>query len=541
MGWKHCTDRSRLDASSRDADRGRNYRTARIGLILLGLAGGWFVAANQWAFSAEVSACVPPERQTPQKMQTLSAEESVKAQSPQQPARPNILLCIADDWGWPHAGAYGDPVVQTPTFDRLAREGVLFTHAFVTAPTCTASRGGILTGQAIHRLEEGANLWSRLPAKFRCYPDLLREAGYEVGFQGKGWAPGTLEGTGRTENPAGPRYKNFQQFLDKLPAGKPFCFWFGSTDPHRPYELGSGAASGMDPAKVRTPGWLPDTPTVRSDLCDYYFEVQRFDRDVGQIIALLENRGLLENTLVVITGDNGPPFPRGKANLYDAGCRAPLVVAWKGKVPGGRRVDDFVSLADLAPTFLEAAGLKPLPEMTGRSLLTILCSDKSGQVDPTRDHVFLERERHAWVRPEGKSYPIRAIRTAEFLYLRNFRPELWPAGDPDFPNVVGFYGDVDGSPTKTEILQRQAEPAMAPFYQRAFAKRPAEELYDLRTDPDQLHNVAGKPEYADIQAKLRSRLEQWMQQTGDPRAQGETDRWDAACPYVGQKTPKEKP
>jgi len=483
---------------------------------------GWVVLVGCWA-AVGVGLAAESEKPIPATGQSSD--------------RPNILLCIADDWGWPHAGAYGDPLVQTPTLDRLAREGVLFTRAFVAAPTCTASRGALLTGQAIHRLEEGANLWSRLPAKFRCYPELLREAGYEVGFQGKGWAPGSLEDTGRTENPAGPKYKNFQQFLDKLPPGKPFCFWFGSTDPHRPYELGAGAASGMDPAKVRVPGWLPDTPTVRSDLCDYYFEVERFDRDVGQILALLEKRGLLENTLVVVTGDNGPPFPRGKANLYDAGCRVPLVAAWKGKIPGGRKVNDFVSLADLAPTFLEAAGLKPLPEMTGRSLLPILCSDKSGQVDPTRDHVFLERERHAWVRPEGKSYPIRAVRTEQFLYIRNFRPDLWPAGDPDFPNVVGFYGDVDSSPTKTEILQRQAEPAIAPFYQRAFAKRPAEELYDLRTDPDQLHNVAGQAPYAQIQTDLRRRLEEWMRQTGDPRAQGETDRWDAACPYVGRKEP----
>ncbi len=451
--------------------------------------------------------------------------------------RPNILLCIADDWGWPHAGAYGDPVVQTPVFDRLAREGVLFSHAFVTAPTCTASRGGILTGQAIHRLEEGANLWSRLPAKFRCYPELLREADYVVGFQGKGWGPGTIEGTGRSENPAGPRWKSFRQFLDQLPPGKPFCFWFGSTDPHRPYEPGSGAASGIDPAKVRVPGWLPDTPVVRSDLCDYYFEVQRFDRDVGQILALLEERGLLDNTLIVVTSDNGPPFPRGKANLYDAGCRVPLVVLWKGQIPGGRKVDDWITLADLAPTFLETTGLKPLPEMTGRSFLDILRSDKSGRVAPDRDHVFLERERHAWVRPEGQSYPIRAIRTDRFLYIRNFRPQLWPAGDPNFPNVVGFYGDVDGSPTKTEILQRQKEPSIAPFFQRAFALRPAEELYDLRTDPDQLQNVAGQSEYAQIQAELRTRLYRWMQQTGDPRSKGETDRWDAPCPYVGQKSP----
>lgn len=462
------------------------------------------------------------------------------SEGPAADERPNILFCIADDWAWPHAGAYGDKVVKTPTFDRIAREGVRFTHTYVTAPSCTASRGGILTGQAIHRLEEGGNLWSTLPAKFKCYPDVLEEAGYAVGLQGKGWGPGTIQGTGRTRNPAGPPFKGFKPFLDSVPQGKPFCFWFGGLDPHRPYDKDSGVRSGMDPARVEVPPWLPDTPTVRKDICDYYFEVERFDRDVGEIVRLLEERKLLRNTLIVVTGDNGSPFPRAKATLYDAGTRAPMAVCWKARVPGGRVVDDFVSHADLAPTFLEAAGLKPLPEMTGRGLLDVLLSGKSGRVDPARDHAVTERERHAWVRPGGKSYPSRALRTADFLYVRNFRPELWPAGDPDFPNLVGFYGDVDGSPSKEEIIARRDEPAIAPFFKMAFAKRPAEELYDVRKDPGQTRNVAGEAEYADVQKKLSGRLQEWMAATADPRAKGETDRWDEACPYVGAKTRPKK-
>lgn len=522
-----------------------------IEVILFSLSGLGISAWDNGVLSAEIfnQLPVPQAESTPptkplllpqRPTQIVSAEESAPANRIQQTTRPNILLCIADDWAWPHAGAYGDPVVQTPTFDRLARHGVLFTHAFTPAPTCAPSRAGILTGQAIHRLEEAANQRCRFPAKLRCYPEILQRGGYVVGLQGKGWGPGVIEATGRTENPAGPTYRNFRQFLDTLPPGKPFCFWFGSPDPHRPYQPGAGVRAGLDPAKVRVPGWLPDTPTVRNDLCDYYFEVQRFDRQVGEIIALLEKRGLLDNTLIVVTSDNGLPFPRGKANLYDGGCRVPLVVAWKRKISGGRTVEDLVSLVDLAPTFLEAAGLKPPPEMTGRSLLPLLVSEKSGCVDPKRDAVFLERERHGWVRPGGKSYPIRAIRTRQFLYIWNLRPDLWPAGDPDFASVVGFYGDMDPNPVKNEILQRQTEPAFAPFYQRGFAKRPPEELYDLRKDPDQLHNVAGQPEYAEIQAKLRARLQQWMQQTGDPRAEGETDLWDKA-PYLGPKPSKEKP
>lgn len=180
--------------------------------------------------------------------------------------RPNVLFAIGDDWGWPHAGAYGDPVVKTPTFDRLATQGILFPRAHVIAPTCTASRGGILTGQAAHRLEDGANLWSRLPAKFRCYPDILEESGYIVGSMRKGWGPGSLEGTGRNRNPAGPVFRSFKDFLATVPPDRPFCFWFGSNDPHRPYEKGSGAASGMDLGKIRVPPFLPDTPSEMNNL-----------------------------------------------------------------------------------------------------------------------------------------------------------------------------------------------------------------------------------------------------------------------------------
>lgn len=461
---------------------------------------------------------------------------------PARPAddRPNLLFAIADDWGWPHAGAYGDAVVRTPTFDRLAREGVLFHHAFVAAPSCTASRGAILTGQAIHRLEEGGNLWSILPQKFPVYPDLLEASGYAVGHARKGWGPGTLAGSGRTRNPAGPQFKSFEEFWKTLPDGKPFCFWFGSLDPHRPYERDSGLRSGLKPDAVQVPAFLPDTPVVRRDILDYYFEIERFDREVGQIVGLLEKAGRLDNTIVVMTSDNGMPFPRAKATLYDGGTRVPLAVRWPAKVRGGRSVEDFISGCDFAPTFLEAAGLKPLAEMTGRSFLDLLTGGRAGRVDPRRDKVFTERERHAAVREGNKSYPVRAVRTREFLYLRNLRPQLWPAGDPAFPNVVGPFGDVDGSPTKSEILDRREEAAMAPFFTLAFAKRPAEELYDLTKDPAQLHNVAGAPEYAAAQKKLRAELERWMRETGDPRAEGETDFWDT-CPYVaGQPRPKAK-
>jgi len=444
-------------------------------------------------------------------------------------SRPDILFCLADDWAWPHAGAYGDKIVKTPAFDRVAREGILFTRVFSAAPSCTPSRAAMLTGQAPHRLKEGGNLHGFLPKEFPVYPDLLEKAGYAVGFTRKGWGPGKFQAGGRSRNPAGPNFKRFQDFLKTVPAGKPFCFWFGSTDPHRPYEKGSGLAAGMNPHDVIVPPYLPDTPEIRSDILDYYVEVQRFDHDVGELLEAIEAAGRSANTLVVISGDNGWPFPRGKANLYDAGTRQPFAVRWPAKVRAtGKTIDAFVSLADLAPTFLEAAGLSPLPEMTGQSLLPLLAGKKQNG----RDMVFVERERHANVRKGDLSYPARAVRTKEFLYIRNLRPDRWPAGDPEVWKAVGPFGDCDGSPSKEFILGHRDEPKVASFFHQAFEKRPAEELYDLSKDLHQIVNVAEQPSYAAARKSMRAALDRWMSETKDPRATSDDDRWDR-YPYFG--------
>lgn len=466
--------------------------------------------------------------------------------------RPNILFCLADDWSWPHASIAGDKVVKTPTFDRVAREGVLFKNAFVSAPSCTPSRGAILTGQWHWRLEQGGNLWSTLPAKFDVYPDILENAGYRVGFTRKGWGPGRNEPGGRKRNPAGPHFKNFQQFLKSGPQGKPFCFWFGSTDPHRAYTWQSGVKSGMRLEDVEVPACMPDSEEVRTDICDYYWEVQRFDTEVGELLKILEDNGELDNTLVVISGDNGMPFPRCKSNLYDLGTNVPLAVRWPARVKGGRVVEDFISLADLAPTFLEAAGLKTTPDMTAKSFLDVLTSGKSGRVDPKRDHVLTGKERHVPGQQTGMAgYPMRAIRTHNFLYIRNFRPDRWPAGAPkgytQFIDIVVSrprgthygYADIDASPTKSYMLKHRDDPKVARLFELAFGKRSAEELYDLRKDPAQLNNVADRPDYAKVKNKLTADLMTELKATKDPRIIGNGDIFDT-YPYYGSM-PGRKP
>ena len=467
----------------------------------------------------------------PEKVRELAAMLAGIRQAGAQPAaarRPNIVLAIADDWSFPHAGIYGDRTVRTPNVDRVAREGTRFTHAFVAAPSCTPSRAALLTGQAVHRLEEGGNLHGFLPKSYPVYPDLLEEAGYVVGYTGKGWGPGRFEPGGRARNPAGALFKSFDEFLQQRAKGSPFCFWFGSTDPHRPYEPGTGAQAGMNPAQVQVPRFLPDSAGVRNDLLDYYFEVQRFDRDLGQIVDALERAGELEHTIIVVTSDNGMPFPRAKATVYDGGARVPLVVRWPGASRPGTVVDAFVSLTDLAPTLLDSAGIKPPEVMTGRSLLPLL----RGEVQPGRERVFIERERHANVRRGDLSYPVRAIRTKDYLYIRNFRPDRWPAGDPEQYVAVGPFGDIDGGPSKSLLLDRPTDSAIARFFHLATAKRPAEELYDLRRDPEQIENVAGRPAHRAAGQRLRAELDRWMRETGDPRATVDDDRWDR-FPYYG--------
>ncbi len=263
----------------------------------------------------------------------LASLSLLKTGCQQSTPRPNILFCITDDQSWKHAGAYGCEFVDTPAFDRVAREGILFNHAYVSSPSCCPSRGSVLTGQDFYRLEEASMNHTIWPNKFNVYPDLLEKAGYHIGFTGKGWGPGRFNVQGRTHNPAGPAYneieitppakgmntidysKNFAAFLDDRPQDTPFCFWLGITEPHLVYERGSGVKLGIDLDQVKVPDFYPNTRTVKNGLADYAAEIEYGDSHLGTILGILEEREKLENTLVVVTSDNGMPLPRAKAKL----------------------------------------------------------------------------------------------------------------------------------------------------------------------------------------------------------------------------------
>jgi arylsulfatase A-like enzyme len=452
--------------------------------------------------------------------------------------QPNIIFAIADDWGWPHAGVYGDPVVQTPAFDRVAREGVLFNHAYISSPSCTPSRNAILTGQYHWRLGTGANLWSTLDTAIPVYPLLLEDEGYQIGHYRKSWGPGRLDGWDK--HPAGEQYeKGFEDFLANWDGSKPFCFWLGSSDPHRPYEEDSGAQSGMDPHKIKLFGCFPDDPVVRGDVADYYYEVQRFDTLVMNAIRSLEKIGQLENTIIVVTGDHGMPFPRCKSNNYDSGARIPLAIRWGSGIKSpGRIIDDFASMVDIAPTFLELADVEIPEVMTGRSLAALLKSEKQGIIDPDqRAYVLHGKERHVPGQEENLGgYPCRAIRNHDFLYIRNFKPERWPAGTPNHGKafIPRFWlADCDNGPTKTYMVEnRDKDDHHRLLYELAFGKRPAEELYDCRKDPEQMLNLADDPAYADIKESMSVLMMEQLELTADPRVTGGGDKFDE-YPYLG--------
>ena len=469
-------------------------------------------------------------------------------------ARPNILFCISDDQSWAHTGANGDPVVKTPAFDRVAAEGLRFVNSFCDAPTCGPSRSAILTGQPIWRLEEAANIWSTLQAKFATYTGELQKAGYKIGYTGKGWGPGRLEPGGRTENPAGPVFEgrtlespfrgirntdyagNFEDFMAEVDEDESFCFWLGTSEPHRFFEDGAGLATGKDLSKIVVPAVFPDNEIVRSDIADYLVEVEHFDSMVARAMALLEKRGLLDDTIVVVTSDHGMPFPRGKATVYDDGSRVPLAIRWpKGIEDPGRSVDDPVNLSDLAPTFLEAVGLRVPEMMTGRSLMGLFASDQPAEWDDA----YIGFERHSGARAGGKGYPCRAIRTEDYMYIHNFEPTRWPAGppDPSACNRLIPFGEYDSSPTKTFMVEHQFVHGVAELAHRAFGKRPAEELYVLKDDPHQMNNVAGTTGFETIQADLRQQLFDHLKRTQDPRVVGGPIEWDY-YPHYGNRRNK---
>ncbi len=479
----------------------------------------------------------------------------VNAQHPSS-SRPNILFIVSDDQGYPHASAYGCDFVNTPTFDRIAKEGLLFTNFFVTAPQCSPSRASILTGRYIWQNGPAGMHWSTFPKGLVTYTELLNKNGYRVGYTGKGWSPGNWIDGGRKHNPAGIKYidvkdakeykksipakgisgenyaGSFGVFLDNTDKSKPFCFWLGGHEPHRSYEKGIGLKSGKKLSDVEVPPYLPESEIVKSDFLDYAFEIEWFDKQAGKAIKMLKERGMLENTLIVFTSDNGLPFPRAKAYSFDEGNHVPMAIMWKGHIKNpGRIISDLVSAVDLFPTFIEAAGVKDKNfDTEGKSLLKLFKNRRLINQHPFRNYVFWGRERHGSARWDNLGYPQRAIRSESYLYIWNPKPNRYPAGAPkEFKNgkLVWDYGDIDPSPTKDYMIQHLNDK----LSKLAFQKNPEEMLYDIKKDPFCMNNLAYNPEYEKIKKRLSEKLRMKLKGTKDPRMGKYPNIWESYRRY----------
>ena len=442
---------------------------------------------------------------------------------------PNILFAIADDWG-AHAGVYGTPWVKTPAFDRIAKEGVLFTRAYTPVAKCAPSRAIVLTGRHAWQNEEAGNHMAFFPAKLKSWPEVLTEKGWHMGITGKPFNKHKAKppASGMTNNDYA---ANFTDFLDAAPKDGPWCFWYGSLEPHRGYEFKSGVTKGgkklSDIAKV--PDYWPDDEIVRHDMLDYAFEVEHTDNHLARMIAELEKRGQLDNTLIIVTADHGMPFPRCKGYAYEDSNHVPLAIRFPGglKKPG-RVVDDFVNFTDLTATILDYAGIAEkdsgMQPLTGKSWRPIIESEKSGRVIAERDHTLIGKERTDVGRPNDWGYPIRGIVTDTHLFLKNYEPTRWPAGNPE----TG-YRNVDDSPTKTFLIS-----GFDQYYRMSFGKRAPEELYDMKNDPECLKNLATDLEYAATKRRLQERMNETLKQEGDPRALGHAEFFDT-IQYTGPR------
>lgn len=488
----------------------------------------------------------------------------------------NILFCFADDWGR-YASIYAEhekspslnQVVKTPNIDRIAREGALFKRAYVNAPSCTPCRSALNSGRYFFNCGRAAILngavWDPAIPSFAL---TLKDQGYHIGKAFKVWSPGDpadapFGGQAHAYQKAGGRFNNFSEevtkmvaagkvledaknelyaevrgnfdaFLKARPKGAPFLFWHGPTNVHRKWIKGSGQALwGINPndLKGKLPKHLPDAPEFREDFGSYLGEIQAFDAQVGVLIKQLEAAGEYDNTVIVISGDHGAPgFPGGKCNLYDFGVNVTLAIRWPGQ-PGGRFIEDFVNLMDLAPTFMEIGGATIPPGVNGKSIVSLMKSGKSGRIEEGRDYVITGRERHVSIAREGNlPYPQRALRKDGWLYIHNFKPDRMPMGDSktltdtftpsmdDMENETYVaFPDMDASPAKAWLIAHRNDSQYKWFFDYAFARRPQEELYDLTKDPDATINLAAEPAHAAMKNQMAAELMEKLKAVGDPR------------------------
>jgi arylsulfatase A-like enzyme len=429
--------------------------------------------------------------------------------------RPNVILIIGDDISWDDFGCYGNAAARTPHTDRLAKNGILFTNAFLTASSCSPSRSSIVTGRYPHNNGAASELHRPIASNILRFPALLREKGYYTALSGKNHMsqekppagvaalpePFEVVDNGQVDGNHG-GHGRWVEHLQNRPKDRPFFLWFASLDAHRAWDADAewdeqAYGPKHDPANVKVPPFLVDNTETRRDLASHANEVTRLDHFVGRVVAELERQDLLKNTLLFVTADNGRPFPRAKTRLHDSGMKAPLIAHWPAGIQRpGTRGSGLVSSIDLAPTILEVAGV-PAPDSFQGVSLRPLFSKPDARV---RRFVFSEHNWHDY------AANARSVRDGEYLYITNLRPaEAWQGP-----------ADSVRSPSHTSLQALEAAGKLNLAQRDVFlAPRPAEELYRVADDPNQLKNLVDAPEHAAALQRLRTTMKQWRDETAD--------------------------
>lgn len=490
----------------------------------------------------------------------------------QENDRPNFLFIIADDIGSEMIGAYGNEVIETPNIDQLAQEGIMFENAYTTNAKCAPSRASILSGRHFFQLETGAVHSDNFPVKFKSYQLELEQAGYFVGYTGKGWGPGSWKKSGWKQPPTGKSYNsemfakglnarvgfrnakvseeekqaaklrasgkydeeamrelifsgnvwntdytaNFELFLKNRPAEKSFSFWYGSHDGHRPWLAGAGRRHIGDSEKVKVYPFYPDVAEMHDRLLDIGVEVELFDNSVGEAIALLKEYGLYENTVIIVTSDNGTDGNRSKGDIYPYASRLPLVIIspWLDQAVISKA---NVSFRDFAPTILELANVAIPETVTGKSFAKTLTKGKS----KGRNYILGGRENYS----HRFIYPVRTIIKDDYCYVRNYwYNKRYPEGTLDAP-VAGHIttAEVPYEASLLEAVLREKENGNLTYWNWVYEKRDYEELYNIVEDPYCLNNLAPISDYKKQKDQMSKLMNKALEKESDPRAINDKD------------------
>lgn len=428
--------------------------------------------------------------------------------------RPNVVLFIADDVSWNDFGCYGNDAARTPNIDKLAKNGIRFDHAYLTASSCSPSRSSIITGRYPHNNGKASELHQPISGHLPWFPELLRNAGYYTALSGKHHMKSTAPKKGPEARPRAfdhtdrgrskansGGHANWVRVTQNRPRDKPFFFWFAAFDAHRDWDADdqwNEEQYGVmhHPQDVVVPPFLHDNEVTRKDLASYYNEVTRFDYFIGRVVNELREQAELENTLILVMADNGRPFPRAKTRLHDSGMRTALIAHWPNGIAKAGATNALVSAVDLAPTILQMAGCSIPETIQGVSIMPIL----SGKQYSVRDYAFSE---HNWHDYEAHG---RSVRHGDFLLIRNFRPQLPWQGPADSVR----------SPSHRSLLSGRDAGELNTAQQDVFLTPRAEvELYHTATDSWQLTNLADSADYSTVRKDLTTVLDQWMDKTGD--------------------------